>query len=135
MATLSKSISLKYTVPAGSPVTVTGVTGIPALGTAPASHDVTELLDTAHKYIKGLADSGGSLDFSCNFSSTLVTLINTAVAGGPATVWTVTFPTTPPVVATFTGDANPLFTDAVEVDAPITATLSIIPTSAITFAA
>lgn len=136
MANLSRGITLKYSIAGGAySSALPDITGIPALGASPASHQVTDLEDTAHVYIKGLMDIGGTLDFSANFTSALNSAVNLAIAGQttPTNVaWRVTFPNA--MTATFTGEAEHLFPEAVEVDAPITATLSIVPSSAITWA-
>ncbi len=135
MATLSKGVTLGYSINGGAYATLPDITGIPALGASPASHQVTTLSDTQHTYIKGLQDVGGTLDFSCVFTSALITAVNTAIVGQttPTNVeWKVTFPAPLSKTAIFKGEANPLFNEAVEVDAPIMGTLSIVPTSAIT---
>ena len=67
MAQISQGIKLGYAVateaPArpGSYTYIPDITGIPALGASPSTHQVTDLDNTSHVYIKGLADIGGNL--------------------------------------------------------------------------
>jgi hypothetical protein len=138
MATLSTGVSLKYgDASAGRPASYTAiadVTSVPALGAAPASHDVTTLADTSHKYIKGIKDSGGNLDFGCILTEDVIDDITTAIAlqDIPKVVeWCVEFPEPIEMRAYFNGEAQYVFNEAVEVDAPLTGTITIIPTSGI----
>ncbi len=140
MATLSKGVQLGYAdhvsprVSAPEYEYLTDITGIPALGASPASHQVTTLSDTQHVYIKGLQDVGGTLDFSCVLTEDLIDDVLAIIDKqdeGDVIEWCVEFPAPLSQRAYFTGEANYVFNEAVEVDAPIMGTLSIVPSSAI----
>jgi len=140
MATLSKGVQLGYAdhvSPRLAPPTydyLTDITGIPALGASPASHQVTTLADAQHVYIKGLQDVGGTLDFSCVLTEDLIDDVLAIIddqLSPTAIEWCVEFPSPLLQRAYFTGEANYVFNEAVEVDAPIMGTLSIVPSSAI----
>ncbi|MFA5744525.1 MAG: hypothetical protein WC936_06955 [Candidatus Nanoarchaeia archaeon] len=137
MATLSKGIRVGYTAYSAERTSPTytyfgDITGIPALGASPATQDVTTLDDAMHVYIKGLIDVGGTLDFPCNFTSSLITAVETCVtAQAVQQEFCVEFPSPLLKRAYFQGEASAVFNESVDVDAPITGTLSIVPNSAI----
>lgn len=141
MATLSYGVQLGYAeavVAPARPVAYTYIpdlTGVPALGASPASHQVTTLDQAQHTYIKGLQDIGGTLDFSCVFTEAVIDEIDDVVtlqADDPYKVeWCVEFPSPMSMRAYFTGEASVVFNEAVEVDAPIMGTISIVPSSEI----
>lgn len=139
MAQISKGIKLGYAVavdPRNNAPTYTyvpNITGIPALGATPSTHQVTDLDDSMHKYIKGLVDIGGTLEFPCIFTTEVFEEIDDAIsleASGDVE-WCVEFPAPLSKRAYFNGEASPVFNESVDVDAPVTGTVSIIPTSAI----
>jgi hypothetical protein len=140
MAQISQGIKLGYavaTVAPARPVSYTyipDITGIPALGASPSTHQVTDLDNTSHVYIKGLADVGGNLDFPCIFTSEVIDAVDTAITaeeGGTEHEWCVDFPAPLSKRAYFQGEASMVFNESVDVDAPITGTVSLVPNSEI----
>lgn len=139
MAQLSKGIRLGYGIKAGAtrPTSYTFIpelTGIPALGATPTSHQVTTLTDSMHRYIKGLIDVGGNLDFPCIFTDDILDSIDSAIVlqdAGNVIEWCVEFPMPLGRRAYFTGEASEAFNESVDVDAPVTGTVSLVPTSEI----
>lgn len=139
MAQLSYGIKVGY-APAVNPRTVTptytyfsDITGIPSLGSTPATQDVTTLLDASHVYIKGLTDVGGALEFPCNFTPTIIDAVDTCVtaAGSATQEFCVEFPAPLAKRAYFNGDPSIVFNDSADVDAPLVGTFAVIPTSVI----
>ena len=140
MAQISKGIKLGYAEavsPRVAPPTYTYIpdlTGIPALGGAPATHQVTDLDNTSHVYIKGLPDVGGNLDFPCIFTDEIITAVDTALGleeSGTIHEWAVEFPAPVSRRAYFNGECSTVFNESVDVDAPITGTLSLVPNTEI----
>lgn len=136
MAQISKGIRLGYMVSGASPKAYTflpDLTGIPALGATPSTHQRTTLNDSMHRYIKGLVDVGGNLDFPCIFTDEIIDAVDTAItAQGSGTLeWAVEFPLPLGKRMYFTGEVSKVFNESVDVDAPITGTVSIVPTSPI----
>lgn len=139
MAQISKGIKIGYasaTTPRTEAPTYTyfkDITGIPSLGSAPASHDVTTLDDESHVYIKGLFDVGGTLDFPCNFTSTILTAVETCLTAQESgqQEFCVEFPAPLSKRAYFNGEASPVFNESVDIDSPVTGTLSVVPNSTI----
>lgn len=136
MAQISKGIRLGYMVSGTSPKAYTflpDLTGIPALGATPSTHQRTTLNDSMHRYIKGLVDVGGNLDFPCIFTDEVIDAVDTAItAQGSGTLeWAVEFPLPLGKRMYFTGEVAKAFNESVDVDAPITGTVSIVPTSSI----
>ena len=136
MAQISKGIRLGYMVWGTSPKAYTflpDLTGIPALGATPSTHQRTTLNDSMHRYIKGLVDVGGNLDFPCIFTDEVIDAVDTAItAQGSSTLeWAVEFPLPLGTRMYFTGEVSKAFNESVDVDAPITGTVSIVPTSPI----
>jgi hypothetical protein len=110
------------------------LTGIPALGSAPSTHDTTDLDNTQKVYIKGLPDIGGNLDFPCIFTTAILTAVDGAITeeeGGMIHEWAVEFPAPLSKRAFFLGEASQVFNESVDVDSPITGTLSLVPNSEI----
>jgi len=142
MGQISLGIKLGYAV-AVTPRTVAptygyipDITGIPALGASPATHQITDLDNTSHVYIKGLVDVGGNLDFPVIFTPDVIDAVDNAITaeeGGATHEWCVEFPAPLSVRAYFNGEASHVFNESVDVDAPITGTLSLIPNSEITW--
>jgi len=140
MAQISLGIKLGYAAavpparPVGSYTYIDDITGIPALGAAPATHQVTDLENTAHVYIKGLVDVGGNLDFPCIFTPEVIGDIDTAITAenaGTIHEWCVEFPAPLSTRAYFLGEASHVFNESVDVDAPVTGTVSLVPNSEI----
>jgi len=140
MAQISQGIKLGYgvfTAPSTRPSEYTyipDITGIPALGASPSTHQVTDLDNTSHVYIKGLADVGGNLDFPCIFTSEVIDAVDTAITAeesGTIHEWAVEFPAPLNKRAYFQGEASMVFNESVDVDAPITGTVSLVPNSEI----
>jgi uncharacterized repeat protein (TIGR02543 family) len=136
MAQISKGIRLGYMVSGTSPKAYTflpDLTGIPALGATPSTHQRTTLNDSMHRYIKGLVDVGGNLDFPCIFTDDIIDAVDTAItAQGSSTLeWAVEFPLPLGKRMYFTGEVSKAFNESVDVDAPITGTVSIVPTGSI----
>ena len=101
MGQISKGIKLGYAVATTAPARpasytyIPDITGIPALGAAPATHQITDLDNTMHVYIKGLVDLGGNLDFPVIFTPEVIDAIDTAInaeVGGAIHEWCVEFP-------------------------------------------
>lgn len=136
MAQISKGIRLGYMVSGTSPKAYTflpDLTGIPALGATPSTHQRTTLNDSMHRYIKGLVDVGGNLDFPCLFTDEVIDAVNDAITaqGANTLEWAVEFPLPLGKRIYFTGEVSHVFNESVDVDAPITGTVSIVPTSSI----
>jgi hypothetical protein len=141
MAQISLGIKLGYATitaigqrPSGSYTYISDITGIPALGAAPTTHDTTTLENTAHVYIEGLVDVGGNLDFPCLFTSTVIDAIDTAITAedaGTLHEWCVEFPAPLSQRAYFAGTASHVFNESVDVDAPVLGTVSLVPNSEI----
>ena len=140
MAQISQGIKLGYAVATEAPARPSGytyipdITGIPALGASPSTHQVTNLDNTSHVYIKGLGDVGGNLDFPCIFTGDVIDAVDTAITaeeGGASHEWAVEFPAPLSKRAYFQGEASMVFNESVDVDAPITGTVSVVPNSEI----
>lgn len=129
--TLSKGIKLSYKASGASSYTdLTDLQEIPDLGGNADSVEVTTLEDEAHMYINGLKDYGDSLDFTFLYAKAQFTTLD-GLSGSIS--WKVTFPGTGGLTATF--DAEPsVKINSVGVNDAITYTLSLKPSSAITFA-
>ena len=129
--TLSKGIKLSYK--AGSAASYTDLTNlqeIPDLGGSADSVEVTTLADAAHMYINGLLDYGDSLDFTFLYDKTQFTTLS-GLSGSIS--WKVTLPGTGGATATFDAESS-VKLNGVGVNDAITYTLSLKPSSAITWA-
>jgi len=139
MTQLSKGIRLGYGEMTGDtrPISYTFIselTGIPALGASPSTHQSTTLNDSSHVYIKGLIDVGGNLDFPCNFTNSVIDEIDVAIAlqeGGSVLEWCIEFPMPLGLRSYCQGEVAKVFNESVDVDAPITGTISLVPTSVV----
>ena len=129
--TLSKGIKLSYKASGGNSFTdLTNLQEIPDLGGSADSVEVTTLDDAAHMYINGLLDYGDSLDFTFLYDKTQYTTLN----GLTGTIeWKVTLPGTSGLTASWSGESS-VKLNGVGVNDAITYTLSIKPSTAITFA-
>ena len=129
--TLSKGIKLSYKASGGSAFTdLTNLQEIPDIGGSADSVEVTTLDDAAHMYINGLLDYGDSMDFTFLYDKTQFTTLN-GLSGSVS--WKVTLPGTGDMTATFDGEPS-VKLNSVGVNDAITYTLSVKPSSAITFA-
>ena len=129
--TLSKGIKLSYKASGGSSFTdLTNLQEIPDIGGNADSVEVTTLDDTAHRYINGLLDYGDSIDFTFLYDKTQFTTLN-GLSG--TNTWKVTLPGTNGLTATFDGEPS-VKLNGVGVNDAITYTLSVKPSSGITFA-
>ncbi len=136
MGQISKGIRLGYMVSGTSPKSYTflpELTGIPALGASPSTHQRTTLNDSMHRYIKGLVDIGGNLDFPCIFTSDVLDAVDDAITaqGSDTLEWCVEFPLPLGRRAYFTGEVSKVFNESVDVDALVTGTVSLVPTGVI----
>lgn len=141
MAQLSKGIKIGYrqmtdidTRGNGTYTYLPDITGIPALGGAPATHQTTDLEDNAHTYIAGLPDSGGNLDFPCNFTAGIIDAVDTAISlqnQGKYLEWAVEFPAPLLKRYYFRGEASVVYNESVDVDAPVTGTVSLVPNTVV----
>lgn len=129
--TLSKGIKLSYKAGSGSTYTdLTNLQEIPDIGGSADSVEVTTLADDAHMYINGLLDYGDSLDFTFLYEKTQFTTLS-GLTGSQN--WKVALPGTGGATASF--DAEPsVRLNGVGVNDAITYTLSLKPSSAITWA-
>lgn len=118
------------------------VKSVPDLNPAPNGIDVTPLSETEFlRYVPGLKDTGGVLEFTANLTEGLITEwadvisdYNTGIASNLATWFCVTHPTLSKAVY-FTGVPAPLGLSGAEVNAALETTLYIAPTNAPTMAA
>lgn len=129
MAVISKGIKLSYKVGEAQFTELTNLQEIPELGGEKESIEVTTLADAAHMYTDGILNYGDSLAFKFLYEkqqfSTLV-----ALDGEPE--WKVELPDGS--ACTFTGGSS-VKLDGVGVNAALTYTLSIKPSSELTWAA
>lgn len=127
MAVISKGISLSYKV--GSDYTpLTNLQEIPDLGGQPESIEVTTLADAAHMYTDGILNYGDALSFKFLYEMTQFTTLQTM---DDVTDWLVTLPDGE--TCAFKGVCS-VKLDAVGVNAALTYTLSIKPSSVMTWA-
>ncbi len=123
MGILSKGITLSY----GTTV-LENLMEIPELGGTADSVEVTVLADSAHRYIKGLLNYGDSLDFKFLYEKEQFSDLN-ALTGVQS--WKVSLPDS--ATCTFSGECS-VKLDGVGVNAALTYTLSIKPSSAMVWA-
>lgn len=138
MAQISKGIRVGYGAKSGAtrPTSYTflpELTGIPSLGASPSTHQRTTLNDSMHRYIKGLVDVGGNLDFPCIFTKDIIEVVETAKTAQNSSIleWCVEFPLPLGKRMYFTGEISAPFNESVDVDSLVVGTVSIIPTSEI----
>ena len=129
--TLSKGIKLSYKASGASSYTdLTDLQEIPDIGGSADSVETTTLEDVAHTYINGLLDYGDSLDFTFLYEKAQFTTLS-GLSGEVS--WKVTLPGTGGLTATFDAQSS-VRLNGVGVNDAITYTLSLKPSSAITFA-
>ena len=121
MAVISKGITLSYKKD-GDFIELTNLQEIPELGGDAEAIEITTLADAAHMYTDGIKNYGDSLGFKFLYESEQFTTLNTI---GAAT-WKVTLPDS--TACTFAGTGS-VKLDGVGVNAALTYTLSVKPTS------
>lgn len=122
MAVISKGITLSYRKDADF-VALTNLQEIPELGGDTEAIEITTLADAAHMYTDGIKNYGDSLAFKFLYEQTQFVTLNTI---GAAT-WQVELPDGETCSFEGTGSVK---LDGVGVNAALTYTLSIKPTSA-----
>lgn len=135
MAIISKGITLSYKTGTGSTYTaLTNLQEIPELGGTKESIEVTTLADAAHTYTDGIYNYGDSIDFKFLYDATQFATLN-GLEGDID--WKVELPDGTngalDTACTFSGSAS-VKLDGVGVNAALTYTLSIKPSSAMAFA-
>ena len=129
MAVISKGIKLSYKVSEGQFTALTNLQEIPELGGEKESIEVTTLADAAHMYTDGILNYGDSLAFKFLYEKTqFATLVS--LDGEPE--WKVELPDGS--ACTFKGGSS-VKLDGVGVNAALTYTLSIKPSSELTWGA
>ena len=130
MATISKGIKLSYkTGTTGTTYTeLANLQEIPDLGGETEAIEITTLADVAHKYTDGIKNYGDALAFKFLYDSTQFLALN-ALTGDQN--WKVELPDNK--ACTFSGTCS-VKLDGVGVNAALTYTLSIRPSSAMTWA-
>lgn len=130
MATISHGITLAYKGASASAFTaLTNLQEIPELGGTTESIEITTLADAAHVYTNGLINYGDSIEFKFLYDYTQFAALN-GLSG--AQEWKVTLPGGES--CTFSGTPA-VRLDGVGVNAVLTYTLAVRPTSAMTWAA
>ena len=129
MAVISKGIKLSYKVSEGQFTALTNLQEIPELGGEKESIEVTTLADAAHMYTDGILNYGDSLAFKFLYEKTQFSTL-VALEGEPE--WKVELPDGS--ACTFKGGSS-VKLDGVGVNAALTYTLSIKPSSELTWAA
>ena len=145
MAQSTAGIKLFYgtsTVTAGVPAKpsswteIGDITGTPALSSAPAQLDSTNLAELVQKtYIAGLQDLGGSFEFTANMTTELVASVDLAAAdpgSGYARAFMVSFPAPLETGWWWTGEVEAVAPGEASVDAVATTTLYISQATALT---
>ena len=129
MAVISKGIKLSYKVSEGQFTALTNLQEIPELGGEKESIEVTTLADAAHMYTDGILNYGDSLGFKFLYEKQQFSTL-TSLEGEPE--WKVELPDGSS--CTFKGGSS-VKLDGVGVNAALTYTLSIKPSSELTWAA
>ena len=128
MAVISKGITLSYKAEGGSAVELTNLQEIPDLGGDTEAIEITTLADSAHMYTDGLKNYGDSLAFKFLYEGAQFTTLN-GLTG--ETEWEVKLPDD--ATCTFSGSSS-VKLDGVGVNAALTYTLAIKPTSEMVWA-
>lgn len=123
MAVISKGITLSYKADGGSFVELTNLQEIPDLGGDTEAIEITTLADSAHMYTDGLKNYGDSLSFKFLYEGAQFTTLN-GLTG--VSEWEVKLPDD--ATCTFSGSSS-VKLDGVGVNAALTYTLAIKPTS------
>lgn len=122
MATISKGIKLYR-----NETPLDNLQEIPELGGDAESIEITTLADEAHMYTEGIKNYGDSIAFKFLYEAEQFTDLQTST---DADAWKVELPDG--TTCSFTGKCSPKL-DAVGVNAALTYTLAIKPTSAMTW--
>ena len=128
MATISKGIKLSYKAAEGTFVELTNLQEIPELGGDAEAIEITTLADAAHMYTDGIKNYGDSLAFKFLYEKAQFTTLNGLTA---AVEWKVELPDG--ATCTFSGTGS-VKLDGVGVNAALTYTLGVKPTSAMVWA-
>lgn len=128
MAVISKGIKLSYKLGEATFIELTNLQEIPDLGGEKESIEVTTLADAAHMYTDGILNYGDSLAFKFLYEKTQFT---TLVALNGEAEWKVELPDGS--ACTFRG-ASSVKLDGVGVNAALTYTLNVKPSSELTWA-
>lgn len=130
MATISKGINLHYGEKGekNPPNLLTNLMEIPELGGESESIEITTLADEAHVYTNGIKNYGDSVTFKFLYDNTQFETLNNIT--GVEKQWAVYLPDL--MTCYFTGTCS-VKLDGVGVNAALTYTLSIKPTSAMTW--
>ena len=126
MATISKGITLSYKNGSAAFVELTNLQEIPELGGDTEAIEITTLADAAHKYTDGIKNYGDSLAFTFLYENAQFTTLQSL---GEVT-WKVTLPDG--TTCSFDGNGSVKLA-GVGVNAALTYTLSIKPTSDMTW--
>lgn len=127
----TQGIKLSYKAGEGSFVDLTDCLGIPELGGSVDKIEITTLDSTAHEYMNGLENYGDSLEFQFLYKDAQFNVLKELKG---IVEWKVTLPAPSTMAATFSGEAY-VRLDAAAGNDRVTYTLSITPSSAITFGA
>ena len=129
MAVISKGITLSYKAGSASEfVELTNLQEIPELGGETEAIEITTLADGAHMYTDGIKNYGDSLAFKFLYEKAQFTTLNGLAEGA---TWKVELPDT--TTCTFGGGCS-VKLDGVGVNAALTYTLSIKPTTEMAWA-
>ena len=128
MATISKGIKLSYKAEGTDFVALTNLQEIPELGGDAEAIEITTLADAAHMYTDGIKNYGDSLAFKFLYEKAQFTTLNGLTT---AVEWKVELPDG--ATCTFSGTGS-VKLDGVGVNAALTYTLGIKPTSAMAWA-
>lgn len=126
MAVISKGITLSYKTSADF-VELTNLQEIPDIGGTAESIEITTLADAAHMYTDGIKNYGDSLAFKFLYEAEQFTLLN----GLKEATWLVALPDGE--ACTFSGTCS-VKLDGVGVNAALTYTLAIKPSSSMVWA-
>ena len=128
MSVISKGIKLSYKSNGETYTDLTNLQEIPELGGDTEALEITTLADAAHMYTDGLLNYGDSLAFKFLYEKEQFTTLS-GLSG--VKEWKVTLPDT--ATCSFSGSCS-VKLDGVGTNAVLTYTLSIKPTSAMTWA-
>ena len=127
MAVISKGITLSYKKDGADFIELTNLQEIPELGGTTEAIEITTLADSAHMYTDGILNYGDSLTFKFLYEKAQFTTLN----GLAAADWKITLPDG--TSCTFNGGCSAKL-DGVGVNAALTYTVAIKPTSAMVWA-
>lgn len=128
MAVISKGIKLSYKAGEAQFVELTNLQEIPELGGDAEAIEITTLADAAHMYTDGIKNYGDSLAFKFLYEKTQFTTLNGLTGEAE---WKVELPDG--ATCTFSGTGS-VKLDSVGVNAALTYTLGVKPTSEMAWA-